>query len=144
MQSSFPFSSLFQKQNYYDMIYFFFRWKCIKMNFIFLTQLNERSKDSKPHRFCWKSLLLPRLKKIFHERPAFTRFRLLTKSRSIARSDISRGAVGKVDIERHGGGRWRAGVACVARVSNAQVSWQIEALCRDNGEFISGPAGATM
>lgn len=77
-------------------------------------------------------------------RPAFTRFRLLTKSRSIARSDISRGAVGKVDIERHGGGRWRAGVACVARVSNAQVSWQIEALCRDNGEFISGPAGATM
>lgn len=101
---------------YKDELYFSF--------FIFYT-IDLRSKDSKVGAK-WSSMLsiesfLPRLKKI--SRPGSTQFRLLTKSRSIARSDISRGAVGKVDIERHGGGRWwRAGVACVARVSNAQVS----------------------
>lgn len=105
---------------------------------------NDRKIRNLIDAFCWKSLPVSSgIEKKFHDLLS-PRFRLLTKSRSIARSDISRGAVGKVDIERHGGGRWRAGVACVARVSNAQVSWQIEALCRDNGEFISGPAGATM
>lgn len=115
---------------------------CYEIN-VALVEENKRKKDLLTHEnnkntqeLAWKLW-----RYIYINEKAFIIGLAFEWSISLGQNDVSQSSGTKVGIEGQVTGSEEVRFT---RVSNAQVLWQIEALCRDNGEFISGPAGATM